>query len=105
MAYSSKAKGEPVDIIYPKSGTVVNPRPAMILNEAHNLKNAKLFMDYLLSDEAQGMVVKAYILPGRTDIEVTNRAALDEIPLLNYDWNWMTEHTEEINQQFMSIYQ
>ena len=26
MTYSAKAKGEPVDIVYPKSGTVISPR-------------------------------------------------------------------------------
>ena len=30
-AYSSKNKGEPLDIYYPAGGTIVNPRPAMIL--------------------------------------------------------------------------
>ena len=25
MTYSAKAKGEPVDIVYPKSGTVISP--------------------------------------------------------------------------------
>lgn len=30
-AYSSMKKGEPLNIYYPASGTVVNPRPAMIL--------------------------------------------------------------------------
>ena len=52
-AYYSKAKGEPIDIYYPAGGTVVNPRPAMILKTAPNMDNAKAFVDYLFSDEAQ----------------------------------------------------
>ena len=42
-AYSSMAKGEPLNIYYPASGTVVNPRPAMILKTAPNMDNAKAF--------------------------------------------------------------
>ena len=42
-AYSSMAKGEPLNIYYPASGTVVNPRPAMILKTAPNIDNAKAF--------------------------------------------------------------
>ena len=43
-AYSSMAKGEPLNIYYPAGGTVVNPRPAMILNTAPNADNAKAFI-------------------------------------------------------------
>ena len=50
-AYSSKNKGEPLDIYYPAGGTIVNPRPAMILKTAPNMDNAKVFVDYLFSDE------------------------------------------------------
>ena len=42
-AYSSMAKGEPLNIYYPASGTAVNPRPAMILKTAPNMDNAKAF--------------------------------------------------------------
>ena len=49
-AYSSMAKGEPLKIYYPASGTVVNPRPAMILKTAPNMDNAKAFVDFLFSD-------------------------------------------------------
>ena len=61
-AYSSKAKGAPVDIYYPAGGTIVNPRPAMILKTAPNMDNAKLFIDYLFSDEAQKLVADAYVV-------------------------------------------
>ena len=52
-AYSAMAKGEPLKIYYPASGTVVNPRPAMILKTAPNMDNAKAFVDFLFSDEAR----------------------------------------------------
>ena len=42
-AYYSMAKGEPLNIYYPASGTVVNPRSAMILKTAPNMDNAKAF--------------------------------------------------------------
>lgn len=45
-AYSSMAKGEPLNIYYPASGTVVNPRPAMILKTAPNMDNAKAFHNH-----------------------------------------------------------
>ena len=84
-AYSSKAKGEPIDIYYPAGGTVVNPRPAMILKTAPNMDNAKAFVDYLFSDEAQELVAKAYLLPGRSDVKCDNRSNLEDIPQITPD--------------------
>lgn len=104
MAYSAKAKGEPVDIVYPASGTVINPRAAMIMKTSPNLDNARLFIDYLLSDEAQSLVTGAYLLPGRADIKADNRANTDEIKLLNYDWNWMSEQGEAISAKFLELF-
>jgi iron(III) transport system substrate-binding protein len=85
-AYASMAKGEPLNIYYPASGTVVNPRPAMILKTAPNQDNAKLFMDFLLSDEAQQLVAKAYLLPGVQGTEAFERTGLQDIPQLTTDW-------------------
>jgi len=64
MAYADIAKGEPLGIVYPKEGTVVNPRPVMILKSAHNLQAARLFEDFVMSDAAQAIVAKNYLLPG-----------------------------------------
>ena len=88
-AYSSMATGEPLAIYYPASGTVVNPRPAMIMKTAPDMENAKAFVDYLLSDDAQKMVADAYLLPGRSDIEFNNRSTLAEIPQIECDWDAM----------------
>ena len=88
-AYSSMADGEPLAIYYPASGTVVNPRPAMIMKTAPDMDNAKAFIDYLLSDDAQKMVTDAYLLPGRMDIEYSNRSTLAEIPQIECDWDAM----------------
>lgn len=95
-AYSSIAKGEPIQIYYPKSGTVINPRPAMILGTSQNVENAKAFIDYLLSNSAQKLVADAYLLPGRSDITCDNRANVSEIPTLSTDWTWMMENSGSI---------
>ncbi len=105
MAYSAIAKGEPVGIVSPASGTVINPRPAMILKEAPNVENAQLFIDYLLSDEAQGMVAAANLLPGRSDIRAhEDRTQVADIKLLEYDWDWMMEQGPAITNDFLELY-
>lgn len=104
MTYTAKAKGEPVDLVYPSSGTVISPRPALILKGAKNKANAEKFIDYLLSDEAQKMVANAYLLPGRKDIKVTGKANANDIKTLTVDWNWMADNGKDISSKFVNMF-
>lgn len=104
-AYSSMNKGEPLAIYYPKSGTVINPRPAMILNTSSNLENAHAFVDFLLDDTAQKLVANAYLLPGRTDITCDKRTNVSDIPTLDTNWTWMMAHADEIAAQLNGLCQ
>jgi len=100
--YDAIAKGEPLGIYYPKSGTVINPRPAMILKTSKNVDNAKAYMDYLLSDDAQQLVGDAYLLPGMKSFKTDKRANVEEVPSLELDWTWMGEHSQEIADKLVN---
>lgn len=102
-AYESMKKGEPIDIYYPKSGTVINPRPAMVLASSKNQDNAKAFVEYLMSDEAQKAVADAYLLPGRKDIRTDKRTNVDEITLLKTDWEWMSQNSNAIAEKLKGM--
>ena len=103
-AYKSIADGEPLAIYYPKSGTVINPRPAMILKSAKNMDNAKAFIDFLISDKAQELVADAYLLPGRSDITTHKRTNVADIPQFeNLDWDYMLENADEISAKMNSL--
>lgn len=105
MGYNDRASGEPIDVFYPESGTVVNPRPAMILRSTPRPEVAQRFIDYMLSDAGQQFVVDALILPGRSDIDVhPDRVGLNDIPQFDIDWNWMMENQSDINSQFQEIF-
>lgn len=102
-AYSSIKKGEPLKIYYPASGTVVNPRPAMILKSAPNKDNGKAFVDFLFSDEAQKLVADAYLLPGRSDVQCDNRTNLSDIPQIKTDWSNMMKVASSIAAKLNAI--
>lgn len=104
MTYSAKAKGEAIDLVYPKEGTVISARPALILKSSKNVENAKAFIDYLLSDEAQKIVSNAYLLPGRTDIKTEGRPSASEIPTLKTDSEWMYENQKNTISKFTGIF-
>lgn len=103
-AYKSIDEGEPLEIYYPKSGTVVNPRPAMILKTSKNMDNAKAFVDFLISDKAQELVVDAYLLPGRSDITTDKRTNVADIPQFkDLDWDYMLENADDIAAKMNSL--
>lgn len=104
MTYQAKVKGEPVDIVYPAGGTVISPRPAAIIKTSKNVDNAKAFIDFLLSDEAQKMVADTYLLPGRKDVKAKDRAGVEQIPLLKVDWAWMDTNGDAVTKRFTQLF-
>jgi iron(III) transport system substrate-binding protein len=84
IAMGSKANGENIDVIFPASGTVIAPRPAMILNWSKHQDEAKKFIDYMLSDEGQKAVADDYLMPSRMDIPA-NRPLISDLKVLKYD--------------------
>lgn len=104
-AYSDKKKGKSIDIYYPKGGTVVNARPAMIMNSATHVDEAKKVMDYLCTTEAQNYVSDAYLLPGRTDVNANSaRLGYNDINKLpNINWTDMAANGTEIATNFVSL--
>lgn len=93
--FKAADKGEPLSVYYPKSGTVINPRPAMIMKDAPNAEGAQKFIEYLFSDAAQQMVIDAYLIPGRSDIKSDKRPNADEIPTIDTDWDKMIEISDD----------
>lgn len=81
VTYNNIAQGEAVKVIFPESGTVVAPRPMMILKSSQHADDAKKFIDYVLSDEGQQQVANAWLMPARTDIKA-QRPLITEIRLL-----------------------
>lgn len=80
----SKAKGEAIDVVYPSDGTVLAPRPIMIMKSSQRADAAKAFVDYMLSDEGQNLVAKQYLLPARSDIKAM-RPGYDELNVIEFD--------------------
>jgi iron(III) transport system substrate-binding protein len=68
MAFNGKAKGSPVDFVYPTEGVSMVTEPVAILKTAKNTEAAKAFVNWLLSDAGQQyMTVQGYI-PGKAGV-------------------------------------
>jgi iron(III) transport system substrate-binding protein len=81
VALDAQAKGESIEVIFPKSGTVIAPRPMMILKSSKVPDDARKFIDFVLSPQGQKRVAEAYLVPARQDIPI-KRPALKDIKLL-----------------------
>ena len=68
VSYNSLQNGESIKVIFPSSGTVIAPRPMMILKSTKQPDQAKAFVDYVLSPEGQKLVADAWLMPARSDI-------------------------------------
>ncbi|WP_442600632.1 ABC transporter substrate-binding protein [Paenibacillus sp. KN14-4R] len=104
MTYQAKAKGEPIDLVYPAEGTVISPRPASIMKSSKNVESAKAFIDYMISDEAQNLVANTYLLPGRKDVKAKDRPGVDQIPLIKVDWAWMDSNGDATTKKFTQLF-
>lgn len=103
ISLNGKAKGEAIDVIFPESGTVIAPRPAMILNWSKNQDEAKAFIDYMLSDEGQKMVADTYLMPSRSDIPA-NRPLINDLKILTVDAADVYGKRDETLKQFNAIF-
>lgn len=84
ISLAGQAKGETIEVIIPASGTVIAPRPVMILNWSKKQDEAKKFVDYILSDAGQKAVADAYLMPARSDV-AANRPLIGDIKILPID--------------------
>ena len=67
------------------------------------MDNAKAFVDFLFSDEAQQLVADAYLLPGRSDIQCENRTNLSDIPQIATDWSKMMDVASDTAAKLNSL--
>lgn len=81
VSYGNISQGESLKVIFPTSGTVIAPRPMMILKTTQQAKEAKEFIDYVLSPEGQALVADAWLMPARSDVNA-KRPLLDELKIL-----------------------
>ncbi|MBB3998335.1 ABC transporter substrate-binding protein [Aureimonas pseudogalii] len=63
------AKGAPVAFVFPTEGVSAVTEPVAILKTAKNPEAAKLFVDFLMSEEGQKLAAKQGYLPARDGIE------------------------------------
>lgn len=68
MALNAKAKGSPVEFVFPSEGVTAVTEPVAILRTARNPQAARAFVDFLLSRDGQMLAARQGYLPARRDV-------------------------------------
>lgn len=103
ISLAGKKKGESIEIIFPASGTVIAPRPAMILNWSKQQEEAKRFVDYMLSDEGQALVAATELMPARADVKA-DRPLIADLNILPIDAAAVYSKRDDTLKQFGAVF-
>ncbi|MCF6108614.1 ABC transporter substrate-binding protein [Mesorhizobium muleiense] len=86
MPIREKAKGAPVEFVFPREGVSAVTEPVAILSTAKNADAAKAFVDFLLSKDGQQAAAKMGYIPARSDIALpAGYPDRSSIKVLGYD--------------------
>ena len=102
---AAKARGSPIDYIWPNEGVPVITEPIGILKDAKNAAAAYALVDFVLSREGQTWAVGQNYLPGRPDVAPpAGVPALKEIKILPADAQLIMNKRPEAKQQFAQLF-
>ncbi|MBC7150197.1 MAG: ABC transporter substrate-binding protein [Rhizobium sp.] len=105
MPIREKAKGAPVEFVFPAEGVSAVTEPVAILSTTKNAEAAKKFVDYVLSEKGQEGFLKLGYIPARNGMPVPEGfPARDTIKVLPIDAAAALKATEEDLKTFSGIF-
>jgi iron(III) transport system substrate-binding protein len=105
-AADAKLAGFPIEAVYPKDGTFIVPAPTAIIKGGPHPNAAKLFMNFLLSDEAQQMYPAAGGYSAREDIPApAGSPTIESLTITPIDLDYIDKEGPAIKRQFTKIFQ
>lgn len=106
LAIREKAKGSPIEFVFPTEGVSLVTEPVAILKDAKNTELAQKFVDFVLSAEGQQLVVDQGYIPARNGVELpAGFPARDSITLLPFDPAKALENAESDKTRFAEIFE
>jgi iron(III) transport system substrate-binding protein len=68
MAFNAKAKGSPIDFIFPAEGVPAVTEPVAMLKTTQNAAAARAFIDFILSDAGQKLALAMGYIPAKAGV-------------------------------------
>ncbi|MYM54486.1 ABC transporter substrate-binding protein [Thalassovita mangrovi] len=86
LAIRAKAKGSPVEFVFPEEGVSYVTEPVAIMAGTKHMQAAEKFVDFLLGEEGQQLVVDMGYIPARNGVASPEGfPSRDEIKLMAFD--------------------
>lgn len=97
--------GAPVKVVYPKEGTIAKADGVAIIKNAQNMDNAKKFIDFVTSKEAQTVVATQLNRRSvRNDVEGEGLEPLENIKMISDDETWVNENKQSMLDKYKDIF-
>jgi iron(III) transport system substrate-binding protein len=108
-AYQYNQKGGKLKFIFPEEGSVLLPQSMFILKKAPHPNAAKLWIDFILSEQGQNIVVKGEaMVSGRAGFKSPlpeYAPAIDSLKLINVDWQGLsTEKLKTLRDEWTAAF-
>lgn len=105
MAIREKAKGAPIEFVFPKEGVSIVTEPVAMMKNAKNPDGAKAFIDFVLSDAGQRLVLKQGYLPADASLPAPEGfPARESIKLMPYDPAKALADTDANKKRFADLF-
>jgi iron(III) transport system substrate-binding protein len=105
MAFNAKAKGSPIDFIFPQEGVSAITQPVAVLKTSRNIEAAKAFVNWQLSEDAQNQSVSQGYFPVFS--EITSPAGyppVSSLRIMGADFKTMLAKDEENKRRFVELF-
>jgi iron(III) transport system substrate-binding protein len=105
MAFNAKAKGSPVDFIFPREGVSAISQPVGILKTSRNVEAAKAFVAWQLSEEAQRQSAAQGYFPIFPDVPPPKGyPPVSSLKIMPGDFKAMLANDEDNKRRFMELF-
>jgi iron(III) transport system substrate-binding protein len=105
MAFNAKAKGSPVDFVFPREGVSAISQPVAVLKTTRNAEAAKAFIAWQLSDEAQRQSVEQGYFPIFADMAPPKGyPPVSSLKIMPGDFKAMLASDEDNKRRFMELF-
>jgi len=100
-----KAKGSPVDHVWPREGAILIPTPIGIVQGSRNLAGAQAFLRYLYSPDGQRLFVQQGYVPVLPGIEGPKGMPPEKLDILPTDEGYIAAHREELKAKHRELFE
>ena len=105
-AAEERRAGHPIKTLYPSDGVFVIPSPTAVVKGGANPNAAKLFAEFMISDEVQKLFPADGGFAARADIPAPEGSPpLSSLKILPVDYDYIEKETPRIKRRFNEIFQ